>query len=451
MKIIIIGNGKVGYTLAKELAAESHDLVLVDQDVAQLREADGSLDVMCLAGNGASIRMLLEAGARTADLVVAVTGYDEVNIMCCLLAKKLGAKHTIARIRNPEYYNESSLLKKEIGLDLVINPEHAAAQEIARILRVPSAFSVESFARGRVDMIGFYVQESDGLAGVSLFEYNKKKPNGVLLCAAIRGSEVIVPNGRFVPQIGDKVYVIGSQVELNKFFLLLGRPSNPVRHVSVVGGSRIAIYLGWALQQLGMKMKVVESDYSKCLRLTEKLPGAQVIHGDGTDMHLLEAEGILDCDALISLTNRDEENLLMALTAQRTGISKVVAKMNRPNYISLVKEYGVDSVISPKDITASQITAYVRSLANSEGSAVEHLYKILDGAMEAVMFTATLATNFLDTPLKNLNLKDGLLVAAIVRNRETIIPDGNSKILDGDKVIVMAKSLFLQDLNDILQ
>ena len=451
MKIIIIGNGKVGYTLARELSEEEHDLVLVDQDVRQLQEADSTLDVLCLEGNGASISVLLSAGARTADLVVAVTGYDEVNIMCCLLAKNLGAKHTVARIRNPEYFNEASLLKKEIGLDMVINPEYAAAQEIARILRVPSAFSVESFDSGRVDMIGFYVKESDGLANISLYEYNKKNPNGVLLCAAIRGSEVFIPNGRFVPRIGDKVYVIGSQKELDKFFTLLGRQSTPVRHVSVLGGSRIATYLGWAIEKLGMKMKVVEISREKCLLLTEKLPNALVIHGDGTDHQLLEAERILEADAFVSLTNWDEENLLMALTAQRAGIGKVIAKMNRPNYVELMRESGVDSIISPKEITASQITAYVRSLANSQGSVVEQLYKLLGGAMEAVMFTAAAATHFLNTPLKNLHFKEGLLVAAIVRDNKTIIPDGNTEILDGDKVIVMAKSLFLKDLNDILK
>lgn len=451
MKIIIIGNGKVGYALARELAEEKHDLVLVDQKVENLREADATLDVLCLEGNGASINMLIAAGTRTADLVIAVTGYDEVNIMCCLLAKHLGAQHTVARIRNPEYFNEADLLKKEIGLDMVINPEYAAAQEITRILRVPSAFSVESFARGRVDLIGFYVKESDGMADISLYEYNQKNPNGVLMCAAIRGGEIFIPNGRFIPRVGDKVYIIGSQKELDKCFALMGRESTPIRRVSVLGGSRIATYLGWALEKLGMSLKVVERDREKCLLLDDKLPEAMIIHGDGTDYHVLEDEGILDADAFVSLTNRDEENLLMALYAQRCGVKKVIAKMNRSNYVEMMREAGVDSIISPKEITASQITAYVRSLANSEGSVVEHLYKLLDGAMEAVTFTATNATNFLNTPLREMRFKEGLLVAAIVREDKTIIPDGNSCILDGDRVIVIAKSLFLQDLNDILQ
>ncbi len=451
MKIIIIGNGKVGYTLARQLSGEDHELVLIDEDAEAMQEADSTLDILCLEGNGASIKMQLEAGVREADLAIAVTGYDEVNIMCCLIAKKLGAKHTVARIRNPEYFNEANLLRREIGLDMVINPEYAAALEIARILRVPSAFSVESFARGLVDMIGFYVSESDGLANIPLSEFNRQKPNGVLMCAAIRRGETVVPNGDFVPLVGDKVYVIGSQREMDRFFRLLGRPTNPIRKVSVLGGSRIAVYLGWELERSGMKMKLVELDEEKCETLAEKLPGALVIQGDGTDRHLLEAEDVMEADAFVALTNRDEENLLMALSAQRAGVKKVIAKMSRPNYIDLMRESGVDSIISPKDITASQITAYVRSLANSQGSAVEHLYKLLDGSMEAVMFTAGSSTRFLNTPLKDLSLKSGLLVAAVVRDRRTIIPDGGTQILDGDKVIVMAKSLFLQDLNDILQ
>ena len=451
MKILIIGNGKVGFALAKQLSGEDHDLVLIDQNVEALRQADSTLDVLCMEGNGASINVQLEAGVREADLAIAVTGYDEVNIMCCLIAKKLGAQHTVARIRNPEYFDESNLLKREVGLDMIINPEYAAAQEIGRILRVPSAFSVESFARGRVEMIGLYVKESDGLAGTSLQDFNRHRSGTVLVCAAIRGGELIIPDGRYTFQVGDRIYVIGGQKELDHFYRELNLPSRPVRSISVVGGSRVATYLGWAMDKLGVRMKLVEADEEKCLLLADKLPGALVIHGDGADQHLLESEGILESDAFIALTNRDEENLLMALSAQRQGVRKVIAKMSRPNYIELMRDAGVDSIISPKDITASQITAYVRSLANSRGSAVEHLYKLLDGAMEAVMFTATASTRFLNTPLKDLNLKKGLLVAAIVRQSSTIIPDGNAKILDGDKVIVMAKSLFLQDLNDILQ
>ena len=453
MKIIIIGNGKVGFTLAKQLSGEDHDLVLIDHRAEAMQIADSTLDIMCLDGSGASIQILRTAGVREAELVIAVTGSDELNIVCCLIAKKLGARHTVARIRSPEYFREANLLKREIGLNMIINPEYAAAQEISRLLRVPSAFSVETFARGLVEMIGFPIQESDGLAGLSLFEYNKRNPNnrGVLMCAAIRGDEVYVPNGRFVPQVGDKAYVIGSQREIVQFFQNLGRDSGRLRQITVLGGSRIATYLTWAVEKVGIKVRIVEQSGEKCLALAEKLPKALIIQGDGTSSELIDEEDLLDTDAFIALTNRDEENLLMAMTAQRHGVKKVIAKMTRPNYIEMIREFGVDSVISPKDITANQISAYVRAMARSQGSAVENLYKLLGGAIEAVEFTATETTRFLDTPLKDLRLKPGMLVAAIAREGKTIIPDGSTSIHAGDKVIVMAKSLFLQDLDEILQ
>ena len=451
MKIIIIGSGKVGFTLAKQLSGENHDLVLIDHRAEAMQVADNTLDILCLEGSGASIQILLEAGVRSADLVISVTGSDELNIVCCLIAKKLGARHTVARIRSPEYYREANLLKKEVGLNMIINPEHAAAQEISRLLRVPSAFSVETFARGLVELIGFPILESDGLAGLSLFEYNKRRSNGVLMCAVIRGGEVYVPNGRFVPQVGDKAYVIGSQREIARFFHTLGRDGNRIRAITVLGGSKIATYLTWAVEKVGMKVRIVEQDPVKCLSLSEKLPDSMILQGDGTDSAVIDAEGLLDTDAFIALTNRDEENLLMAMTAQRHGVKKVIAKMSRPNYIEMMRESGVDSIISPKDITANQISAYVRAMARSEGSAVENLYKPLGGAIEAVEFTATATTRFLDTPLKDLRLKPGMLVAAIAREGKIIIPDGSTSIRAGDKVIVMAKSIFLQDLDEILE
>ncbi len=451
MKIIIIGSGKVGFTLAKQLSGENHDLVLIDHRAEAMQVADNTLDILCLEGSGASIQILLEAGVRSADLVISVTGSDELNIVCCLIAKKLGARHTVARIRSPEYFREANLLKREVGLNMIINPEYAAAQEISRLLRVPSAFSVETFARGLVELIGFPILESDGLAGLSLFEYNKRRSNGVLMCAVIRGSEVYVPNGRFVPQVGDKAYVIGSQREIARFFHTLGRDGNRIRAITVLGGSKIATYLTWAVEKVGMKVRIVEQDPEKCEALSDKLPDSLIIWGDGTDSAVIDGEGLLDTDAFIALTNRDEENLLMAMTAQRHGVKKVIAKMSRPNYIEMMRESGVDSIISPKDITANQISAYVRAMARSEGSAVENLYKPLGGAIEAVEFTATATTRFLDTPLKDLRLKPGMLVAAIAREGKIIIPDGSTSIRAGDKVIVMAKSIFLQDLDEILE
>lgn len=450
MKIIIVGLGKVGFAIAQQMVGEEHDLVLVDKSAAAIGHADAALDAMCVEGNGAGVSVLLRAGVRDADLVIAVTADDEVNLVCSLMAKKLGARHTVARVRNPEYFRDAPILRREIGLDLIINPEYAAAQEIARVLRVPAAFSVESFANGIVELIGFQIEPGDSMAGKSLIEYNRLHPNALLLCAAKRGDEVLVPNGHFVPQQGDRVYAVGTPTETSRVLRSMGRETAPIRRLSVLGGGRIALYLAWALEGLGTHVTIVEQDEEKCVSIAEKLPKATVIHGDGTDHELLESEGIFDADAFVSVTGRDEENLLMALSAREAGVAKVLPKMSRPNYTALVHELGIDTVISPRDATASQISSYVRGLANSQGSAVESLHKLLGGAMEAVEFTAGAATHFLNSPLKDLHFKPGLLIAAIVHGGKLIIPDGHSIISEGDRVIVVAKSLFLKDLNDIL-
>ena len=446
MKIIIVGIGKVGYAIAEQMTGENHDLVVIDRNSAVLDHVDSMLDVMCVEGNGASASVLLEAGVREADLLIAVSENDEVNLICCLMAKKLGAKHTVARVRNPEYFRDAPILRREIGLDMIINPENAAAQEISRILRVPSAFSVETFARGLVELIGFQTEEGDSLVGKSLIDYNRENPNSILMCAAKRGEEVIVPNGSFVPQTGDRVYVIGTPAETTRVLRSMGRAMAPIRRVSILGGSRIAQYLAWVLTDIGTHVTIVEKDEAKCLTLAEKLPKVTVIHGDGTNHDLLESEGIFHCDAFIAVTDRDEENLLMALTAKRYGVKKVVPKMSRMGYLDIVNLTGLDTVISPKAIIASQISSYVRGLANSQGSAVESLHYILGGAIEAVEFTATSATHFLDRPLSDLHFRNGLLVAAIVHNGRMEIPNGHSQIHAGDRVIVVAKKLFLQDL-----
>ena len=450
MKIIIVGIGKVGYAIAEQMTGENHDIVIVDQSSAVLDHADSMLDVMCVEGNGASASVLLQAGVREADLLIAVSENDEVNLICCLMAKKLGARHTVARVRNPDYFRDAPILRREIGLDMIINPEHAAAQEISRILRVPSAFSVETFAGGLVELIGFQAAPGDSLVGKSLIEFNRETPNSILMCAAKRDDSVIVPDGSFVPLPGDRVYVIGTPAETTRVLRSMGRPTAPIRRVSILGGSRIAQYLAWTLTTTGTHVTIVEKNEAKCLTLAEKLPKATIIHGDGTDHHLLESEGIFHCDAFIALTDRDEENLLMALTAKRYGVKKVVPKMSRLGYLDIVSLTGLDSVVSPKAIVAGQISSYVRGLANSQGSAVESLHYILGGAIEAVEFTATSATHFLDRPLSDLHFRKGLLVAAIVHDGKMVIPNGHSKIHAGDRVIVVAKELFLQDLNDIL-
>lgn len=451
MRIIIVGCGKVGYAIAQQLTQEKHDITVVDDEAAHLNRADSTLDVLCIHGNGASISVLMEAGARNADLVIAVTGVDETNLVCALIAKSVGAQHTIARVRNPEYRRDADMLKREIGLDMVINPDLAAAQEIARILSFPAAISVEPFAGGRIDMIGFQLHPEDTILGRSLSDFHRERVAEVLICAAQRGDEFIIPNGAFVPQLEDRLYMVGSKAELHKMLKSMGRSLQRVKDVSILGGSRISMYLSWELARAGTRVHVVEQDHDKCLRLSQDLPGAMIIEGDGTDIDLIKSENLFGADGFVALTGRDEENLLMALAARRAGVRKVLAKMTRPNYMELVQETGLGSIISPKDIIANQITRYVRALANSQGMAVESLYKLLGGKVEALEFTASNDGNgILHTPLMKLPLRHGVLLAAIVREGRTIIPGGMTTIEPGDHVLVVTNVPGLTDLKNIL-
>lgn len=451
MKIIIVGSGKVGYAIARQLAQEKHDITMVDNEIAHLSRADSTLDVMCVPGSGASISVLMDAGARTADLVIAVTGADDTNMVCCLLAKSLGARHTVARVRNTEYRRDAEILKREIGLDMVINPDLAAAQEIARILSFPAAISVEPFAGGRIDMIGLQALPEDSIVGRSLSESHSDRKADILICAAQRGDECIIPNGSFVPQPDDRLYMVGTKSELQKMLKAMGRPLHRVKTVALLGGSRISMYLSWELAHTSTHVRIVEQDHEKCLLLSQHLPEAMIIEGDGTDNDLIQAENIFGADGFVSLTGRDEENLLMAMSARRAGVRKVLAKMTRPNYMELVNSTGIDSIISPKDIISSQILRYVRALGNAEGSKVESLYKMLGGHVEALSFTAAASSHeVLGRPLKDLPLRKGLLVAAIVRDLHTIIPSGMTTIEDGDHVVVVTRATGLDDLTDIL-
>ena len=431
MKIIIVGCGKVGYAIAQQLTQEKHDITLVDDEAAHLSRADNTLDAMCIHGNGASISVLMEAGAREADLVIAVTGVDETNLVCSLIAKSVGAQHTIARVRNPEYRRDADMLKREIGLDMVINPDLAAAEEIARILSFPAAISVEPFAGGRIDMIGFQMNPDDTILGRTLSDFHRERVAEVLICAAQRGDEFLIPNGAFVPQADDRLYMVGSKAELHKMLKHMGRSLQRVKDVSILGGSRISMYLSWELARAGTRVHIVEQDHDKCLRLSQELPDAMIIEGDGTDNDMIRSENLFGTDGFVA--------------------KKVLAKMTRPNYMDLVQETGLGSIISPKDIIANQITRYVRALANSQGMAVESLYKLLGGKVEALEFTAKNdGYGILHTPLMKLPLRHGVLLAAIVREGRIIIPGGMTTIEPGDHVLVVTNVTGLTDLKHIL-
>ena len=450
MKIVIVGNGKVGFSLAEQLVLETHNVTIVDQSESSLHRAGDQLDVMTVRGNGVSVATLLEAGADSADLLVAATNSDEVNMVCCLTAKSLGTGYTIARIRNPEYISSLAELRRNLKIDMVINPENATAIEIYRLLRFPAAANIETFCRGRVELMGVRLQERDFLVGKPIHTLSPQvKKLSLLFCAADRGGEVFIPNGSFVPLAGDKLYLVGQPDSLDQFFHLLGRYAPQVRQVFLVGGGKISMYLAKLLSATGIRLKIVERCEDRCRLISERFPKAMVICGDGTDSELLDSENLTSSDAFVALTDRDEDNLIISLYAMQKGLPKVVTKCNRQNYAGIVRSLGLDSVVSPKFITASHILHRVRGMQNSQGSVMNSLHRIADGAAEAMEFTVGPNTRHLGTPLKDLRLKSGVLLAVIVRGAEIIIPEGSSYLQEDDSVIIIARGGGILDLNDI--
>lgn len=449
MKIIIVGDGKVGYSLAETLSQEDNDIIVIDKSDEALRKASENLDVMCVRGSGVSARVMIEAGVRQADLVIAATSRDELNMVCCLTAKRLGAGHTVARIRDPEYTDELSILKHELGLDLVINPEQAAAGEIAQLLRFPSAVNIEVFARGRVEIVEILADDTP-IVGMQLKNIHRAISSDILIGAVLRGEDLVIPNGDFEIQKGDILYVVGSPSSVYNFCRQIGKCTQKIRNIMVVGGGRIAYYLVQLLRKNDMKVKIVDNNRERCLELTELLPDTLIIHGDGSDESLLLSENVRDMDAFISLTGNDEVNLMMAFTAKQLSVGKVVAKVTRTDYPHVIKTMGIDNIINPKLITTNHIVRYVRGLKNAIGNPIETLYRIINGKAEAIEFIAGTSTRFLNVPLKKLRLVENTLVAAIARKGKIIIPHGNDSIRLGDSVIVVTMNSGLTDLNEIL-
>ena len=450
MKIVIVGNGKVGYSLAEQLVAERHDVTVVDIHDQNLSNASDTLDLMVLQGNGVSAATLREAGADTADLLVATTSSDEVNMVCCLTAKNLGTKYTIARIRTPEYNINLSELRKNLKIDMVINPESSTASEISRLIRFPSAANIESFCRGRVELMGFRLQEGDFLIGNPLYSLGSDiKRLSLLFCAADRDGELIIPKGSFVPQVGDTLYLMGHPDSLDQFFRILGRYTSRVGKVFILGGGKVTGYLIPMLDKLGVRSKVVELREDRCRDLCDRFPNVTVIRGDGSDPELLASESLTDYDCFVALTDRDEDNFIISLYAKHEHVSKVITKCNRQNYLGIARNVGLDSVISPKFITASRILHVVRGMQNSQGSVMNSLHRIANGAADAMEFTVTSSTRHLGVPLKELRLRSNVLIGVIVRDTQIIIPEGSSAMQEGDRVIIVAPTGKVMQLNDI--
>ena len=451
MKIIIVGCGKIGTTLAEQLSSEHHDLVVIDTNPQKIQQLSESIDVMGIVDNGASINVLSDAGIEDAHLLIAVTGSDELNLLCCVIAKKVSKCHTIARVRNPLYNKERNFIRKSLGITMIINPELASAIEISRLLRFPSAIELDTFAKGRVELLKFKLLPEFQLSGMSVMEIVDKLRCNVLICGVERGEEVFIPSGNFILQDNDLISIMASPKNSASFFKKVGIHTHQVKNALIVGGGTLGYYLAALLIDLKIKVRIVENNQERCQQLSELLPEATVICGDGTDKKLLLQEGLTQTESFITLTNMDEENIFLSLFAKKNSKAKLITKVNRIAFDDIIDGLDIGSVIYPKYITADYILQYVRAMENSLSSNVETLYHILDNQAEALEFSVKEASSVTDIPLSQLNLKENLLIACINRNGSIQIPRGQDTIQVGDTVIIVTSVKGLRDLKDILK
>lgn len=451
MKIIIIGCGKVGVALAGQLAQEEHDVVLIDESAARIQSIAEEIDAIKLVGNGASIAVQTEAGVESADIMIAVTGSDELNLLCCVIAKKAGDCHTIARVRNPIYYQEIEFIQEQLGISMILNPELAAANEISRILRFPSAIKIDPFAKGRAELVKFKVLPEFKLDGLSVMDIDSRYHCDVLISGVERGDEVVIPDGKYIIRDGDIVSIMAAPRNSMEFFKKIGVQTNPVTSTMIIGGSKIAVYLARQLSSMHIRVKIIERDKKRCEELCEHLPETLVINGDGSNRDLLREEGLDKAEAFVTLTSMDEENVFLALFAKEISKAKLVTKINRIAFDEIVNRMDLGSLIHPKFITADTILQHVRAMQNTIGSNVETLYHILDGKAEALEFRIREDSEVTNVPLMKIRLKDNLLIGCINRNGTIRIPRGQDHIQKGDTVIVVTSQKGLRDIRDILK
>ena len=451
MKIIVVGCGKVGAAVIGQLSREGHDISVIDVDSTVVTDISNNYDVMGLVGNGASHSLQMEAGIEIADLLLAVTDSDELNLLCCLIAKKAGGCNTIARVRSPIYNEEITFLKEELGLSLTVNPEYAAATEAARVLRFPSAVHIETFARGKVEIVKVRIPEKSVLDGCQLMDIHKRTGTDVLISTVERGNQVEIPNGSFVLKAGDVISIVASKQNTRDFVERIGLSSRRVRDCMIVGGGKIAFYLAQQLIESGIHVKIIDKDRDRCEELSAQLPKAVILHADASNQDILKEEGITACESFVTLTGLDEENLFLSMFAQSVSKAKVITKVDRLGFDDIIKRLDLGTIIHPKNITADNIVRYVRALQNSIGSNVESLYKIIDDKVEALEFLIQRDSPIIGIPLAELKVKPGVLIACISRGGRIMIPNGASRILEGDSVIVVTSHLGFGDIRDILR
>ncbi len=477
MKIIIVGDGLVGDTLIRYISGEGHQVTVIDPSQSRINRAVNQYDVQGVVGNGASHAVLQEAGVEDTDLVIAVTGADELNMVCCMLAEKLGTRHSIARVRNPEYFREMGFVRDYMGIDFVVNPEYEAANEITRLVRFPAALKMEAFAKGRVDMAEIHIDADHPLNGQKLATLQQTFGVSVLVCTVLRGDEVFIPDGEFVLQAGDSISITASHKELSRFFGRLGLMGKPVREVMIMGGGRCAFYLAGQLDALGIGVRIVEKNKDRARELAELLPRVSVIVGDCNDSELLQEEGIDDVDACIALTDNDEQNIIMSLYARSHGVERVIGRVDNDSMVKMLPGIGMDCVISPRSLCAAGVLRYLRGLENSKkmetglrrvttkqedatrkepqgerGFGIVALYKLCGDRAEAMEFNVGADFRALGIPLMSpeFKLKKNTLIAVVVRRNTVIHPHGETTLEIGDSVIVVTTSGQMTELNDIL-
>lgn len=448
MKIVIAGGGKVGYTIAKYLSVENSDVVIIDKRDDAIERINNNLDVMCIKGSCTSLKVLMEAGVNESDIFIAVTNSDELNMLCSLAAKKLGAKYIVSRVRNPEFDEDINLLTEAIGIDLVINPEKEAAIEISKLIKFPTAFAVDDFTNGRVNLIGFDIGNDVYLKGRKISDIDCIRGT-ILVCAVEREDGLIIPNGDYVFGDNDRVYIIGEHKDIQSFFKKIKRFNKKVRTAMIVGGGKISYYLAKIINEAGVNSKIIEIDKEKCDDLTSLLPNSIVINGDGLDEELLLSENLTSADSFITLTDRDEDNLIAGLFASRMKVGNIVTKITRDNYMALSKSIGINSVISPKAVTANKIIKYARSFKGSKEYDIENIYKICNDKAEAVEFIVGKGCKNLGVKFKDVRFRENFIVALIVRNKEIIIPTGDDYLQIDDRVIIVNSDENPVELNDI--
>ena len=446
MKIVIAGSGKVGHMVAAVLSQEENDVTVIDLDPETVSRLSNDLDVICVEGNAADPETLRGAGVGTADLVVAATEKDEVNMVCGIASRKLGAKHVIARIRDPLYLNQVTFLRDAMGLSQIINPEYESAKEISRILRFPGASRVDAFSKGSVEIVEHRIPEKGALDGIMLRDLSTRFGAHVLVALVERDGAALIPNGSTVLKSGDRLSITGSSKELRRFFVAIGEYKRPVRRVMIMGGGRTAVYLTRLLEESGIDVTIIERSRERCDELCDLVPQAHVVCGDATFSDVLQEDGIATTDGFVALTGDDGDNIITALYARSCKVEKVVTKVNHEHFADILNDSGLDSIVSPKEIVALQLARYVRGLSNSAGSSVETLYRLVDGKVEVLEESVCV-----HVPLRDLRLRENVLISALIRGSKTILPNGNTMIMPGDHAIVVTAAGRLRSLDEILE